>query len=310
MMKTLLIAGADDLGNPGPDWTFGFGLADAKASVDLILADNNTGARIRTGSVSQGQQTETPFTLSSTQNVRVVLGWADPETLLSPDELAGKTLVNDLDVKVIDPNGNTILPYVLNPNDPCVTSQFADCQPATRGVNTVDNTEEVEIANAGPGTYRVEVNGTTIANGASQQYVLIANAPLGSAAVCTDSYEPNDTAATAFGNLPSGATINARFCTQSDVDYFKFSPSAFGTVTIIVTATDTPVTVTETLNAQTLNPTTIPAGTSGSFQAAGSPGTTVMVRLEPGGTIGPNASYTLTVTYPVAATPRRRTAHH
>ena len=308
MMKTLLIAGADDLGNPGPDWTYGFGLANAQASVDLILADNNTGARIRTASVSQGQPTEIPFTLPSTQNVRVVLGWADPETLLSPDELAGKTLVNDLDVKVIDPNGNTILPYVLNPNDPCVTSQFTDCQPATRGVNTVDNTEEVEIANAGPGTYRAVVSGTTIANGASQQYVLIANAPLGS--VCTDPYEPNDTAATAFGNLPTGTTLNARFCTQSDVDYFKFAPTAFGTVTITVTATDTPVKVTQIMNGQSLNPATIAAGTNGSLQAAASPGTTDMVRLEPAGTIGANAGYTLTVSYPFTPPVRRRTSHH
>jgi hypothetical protein len=68
--------------------------------------------------------------------------------------------------------------------------------------------------------------------------------------------------------------------------------------------------VTEILNAQTLNPTTIAAGTSGSFQSSTSPGVTDMVRLEPGGTIGPNAGYTLTVTYPVAAIPRRRSAHH
>ena len=32
----------------GPDYTFGFGLADAKASVDLIRDDNGTGSRIRT----------------------------------------------------------------------------------------------------------------------------------------------------------------------------------------------------------------------------------------------------------------------
>jgi hypothetical protein len=310
MMKTLLIAGADDLGNPGPDWSFGFGLADAKATVDLIIADNNTGARIRTGDVAQSQQTETAFTLTSTQNVRVVLGWADPETLISPDEPAGKTLVNDLDLKVIDPSGNTVFPYVLNPNDPCITIQFTDCQPATRGVNTVDNTEEVEIANASPGTYRTVVSGTTIASGSSQSYVLIANAPFGSAAVCTDPYEPNDTPATAFGNLATGSTINGRFCTQSDVDYFKFSPTAFGTVVVTVTATDTPVIVTEILNGQTLNPATIAPGTFVIFQATTSPGTTDMIRLEPGGTIGPNAGYTLAVTYPVAATPRRRSANH
>src|SRR4029077_19361571 len=44
ILKTLLIAGADDVGPAGPDFTYGFGLADAKASVDLILADGGNGS--------------------------------------------------------------------------------------------------------------------------------------------------------------------------------------------------------------------------------------------------------------------------
>jgi hypothetical protein len=315
MLKTVLIAGADDLGNPGPDWTYGFGLADAKASVDLILADNNTGRRIRTASASQGQQIETSLTLSSPQNVRVVLGWADPEVLLVADpvtdELAGKTLVNDLDLKVIDPSGNTILPYVLDPNDPCITSDGTiACKPATRGVNTVDNTEEVEIANAAAGTYRVMVNGTSIASGSSQPYVLIANALLGTVTVCTDSYGPNGTPDTAFGNLPTGTSLNTRFCAQSDVDYFKFAVTDVGTVSVTVTATDTPVKVTLLANGVAVGTKTIAAGGSDSISVAVTSSTAYLVRLEPAGTIGANAGYTLTVRYPFTVPLRRRTSHH
>ncbi len=58
ILKVLLIAGADDLGKPGPDYIYGFGLANAQASVDLIRADGNTGSRIRAGDISQGQQIE------------------------------------------------------------------------------------------------------------------------------------------------------------------------------------------------------------------------------------------------------------
>src|SRR5205823_14882113 len=116
ILKTLLIAGADDLGIAGPDYIYGFGLVDAKASVDLIVADNNSRSRIRTADIAQGQQIETTFGISGTQNVRLVLGWADPEVVLAPDEVAGKTLVNDLDLKVIDPSGAAVLPYVLDPN--------------------------------------------------------------------------------------------------------------------------------------------------------------------------------------------------
>jgi hypothetical protein len=307
-LKTLLIAGADDRGNPGPDYTFGFGLANAQASVDLILADNNTQSRILTGTVSQGQEVETPLTVLAPGKVRVVLGWADPEVLLTADDLAGKTLVNDLDVKLIDPSGNTIRPYVLDPANPSA--------PATRGVNSTDNVEEIEVANAVAGTYRLIIDGTNIANGPTQSYVLIANAPLGAINTCTDSYEPNDTPATAFGNLPSGSTLSARFCTQGDVDYFKFTVALPGTVSAVVTSTDTPVKVTLLSNGGEVATKTIAAGTTDTVSAdfppiVSAPVTNaIVVRLEPAGTIGPNAGYTLTVLYPYFAGPRRRSTHH
>ena len=300
MLKTLFIAGADDLGNPGPDYTFGFGLANAQASVDLILADNNTQSRIRTGTLSQGQEVETPLIVVAPGKLRVVLGWADPEVLLTADELANKTLVNDLDVKLIDPSGNTILPYVLDPANPSV--------PATRGVNSTDNVEEIEVANAAAGTYRLIIDGTNIANGPTQSYVLIANAPLGAINTCTDSYEPNDTPATAFGNISSGSPLTARFCTQSDVDYFKFS-AATGAVNATVTTNDTPVLVTLLSNGVQMAAKTIAPGMTDTigFTEFGTTGNE-LVRLEPAGTIGPNAGYTLTVSY--SSPPRRRSTHH
>ena len=137
ILKTLLIAGADDLGNAGPDFTFGFGLVDAKASVDLIIADAGTGSRIRTGTIGNGQDVDIPMTLSATQNFRVVLGWFDPEVLLTPDPtvpgddpLADKTLVNDLDLRVVDPTGATVLPYVLSLSNP--SSRWQRARPITR----------------------------------------------------------------------------------------------------------------------------------------------------------------------------------
>ena len=81
-LKTLLIAGADDLGNAGPDYTYGFGLVDAKASADLIIADAAHGNRIRNGTLSARQTLEYPLTVPSGQSLlRVVVGWADPEVL-------------------------------------------------------------------------------------------------------------------------------------------------------------------------------------------------------------------------------------
>jgi hypothetical protein len=237
-MKALLIAGVTDLGNPGPDYTYGFGMVDAKKSVDLILADGGTGKRIRNLNLAQGATVEVPMTLSPAQNLRVLLNWADPPTvLLGDDALSAKALVNDLDVKVIDPSGVTHLPYVLDK-----VNYTAN---ATLGVNTVDNVEMIDIANAPAGTYRVIVSGTHIAEG-PQGAVLVLSADAGaSAPPCRDAIESaigsNDTPGTAFGNLVPGQELSGGLCSQNDVDYYKFVATDPGPVSVTVTAGDTPI---------------------------------------------------------------------
>jgi hypothetical protein len=162
-LKALLIAGAEDLGNPGPDYTFGFGLVNAKASIDFIR-DN----RVRTFTLSQGQTHEIALALDQTQDLRVVLNWSDPSIpYLGGTEVAEKALVNDLDVTVIEPAGNTILPWTLNKDQ--VTAN------AVRGVNAVDPVEMIEIAGAAPGIYRVIVTGKSVPEG-PQTAVVVASA--------------------------------------------------------------------------------------------------------------------------------------
>ena len=115
-LKALIIAGAEDLGNPGPDYTFGFGLVNAKSSVDLILADEGSGQRIRNLTFAQGlqQSVEVPIVVSATQNLRIVLNWADPAiALLGGDDVTQLALVNDLDLRVVDPSGKWRMPNQL-----------------------------------------------------------------------------------------------------------------------------------------------------------------------------------------------------
>lgn len=170
-LRTLLIAGTEDRGNAGPDYSYGFGLADAKASVDLILADGGAGTRIRNGALAQGQSYEVDMILGAPQNLRVTLGWADPDiAYLGGSDISDPALVNDLDVRVIDAATNVTYPYVLDKNSPTT--------PATRAANHVDNTEMIEIANAPAGVYRIVVSATTIADASPQAFVLIANAPV------------------------------------------------------------------------------------------------------------------------------------
>jgi len=315
-LKTLLIAGALDVGVAGPDYTFGFGFLDGKRSADLITNDGGTGKRIRINSVAQGAQSEVTMTLPSVQDLRVVLGWSDPEVLILGDEFADKTLVNDLDLKVIGPGGNTILPYVLDPQDLCISDTLHNptCQPATHGVNTVDNTEEVELANAPAGVYRLIVTGSRVASG-TQQFVLVGNGDVGAAAPqCVDSTEPNDTAATAFGYLDTGAPQQGRICSQTDVDFFKVRTNTGNPVVVKVAAGDTPLRVTLSGNNFPGATVDVPANGTATVQTQLSilispiPTTDLLIKVEPIGTVGANASYTVTATYKYVPAPRRRAA--
>jgi hypothetical protein len=297
-LRAVIIAGTDDLGNPGPDYTFGFGLVNAKTSVDTIIADGGRGDRIRNLTVSQGQQFEIPVVVSQAQPLRVVLGWPDPPiAFLGGDEIAAKALVNDLDLHVVDPSGTVHFPWVLDKNDPTAN--------ATRGVNTVDNTEMVEIANAGPGTYRVVVRGSSVAEG-PQKAVLVTSAR--AAAECRDPQEPNDTPETAHGNLVPRQMVQGAICSQGDVDYFKFVATAPGPVRVTVTAFDTPIRATLTgpgVNASI----DVPAGSTRTLSGnASAVPAQMLLRLEAIGSPGADPRYTFVPEFGQTTGSRRRSA--
>ncbi len=308
ILKTLMIATAEDLGNPGPDFTYGFGLLNARSAVDTIIADGAQGRRIATKSIATGEKVEIPVSLSATQNLRVVLGWSDPEVLTFPidsgdptDPLAAATLVNDLDLKIIDPRGNEVLPYVLDATNPS--------QPATRGVNRLDNTEEVEISGAAAGTYKIVVTGTNVTASSPQTFVVVANGELGTAAVpCSDPFGITNTPETAYGNLVAGQTITRRTCDPADVDFVKFLVDKPGAVTVTVSATDTPVRVTLTSSATQTVTLDVPAGTRQTVSTtfSGTTPTIFFAKVEPIGTIGASARYSITPSFSYAQHGRRR----
>ncbi len=305
-LKAVLLAGADDLGNPGPDYTYGYGLANAKKAVDLIIADGGTGSRIRTLSLANGQAEtqELRLNVPTTQNVRVLLQWNDPPIAASPtfpDDIAPVALVNNLDLKVIGPDSTVYLPWVLNKNDPNAN--------ATKGVNSIDNTEMLELANAAPGSYRVVVTGTRVTEG-PQTAVVVASVPVSNAPVCKDLQEPNNDAGAAYGNLTGGSAVSGGLCAADDLDFYKFLATRTGPVSVTVTAGDTAlrVTLTGTGIARTQD---IPAGATATLNAdANSVPNAITVKIEAIGTRGDVPTYVFTPTFGVDNGTRRRSTRH
>lgn len=157
LIKLLLMNGAMDIGNPGPDYTFGFGMMDINRSLQML---NNI--RYSRNNIANGaQQTMTVNVPANTAQLKVMLYWHEAAASV----LATKQLINDLDLEVLDPSGNTVLPLILNP-DP----QHVD-DVAVNGVDKLNNVEQVVINNPVNGTYTVRVKGTAVVV-ASQSYLV------------------------------------------------------------------------------------------------------------------------------------------
>ncbi|WP_233231660.1 S8 family serine peptidase [Tichowtungia aerotolerans] len=153
-LKGLIIHTADDLGNAGPDYKFGWGLMNTKAAADLLkdVAENGT-QRIVEDLLTSGDMSDT-YTIASTgiEPLKVTLCWTDQaglSTTASDDRTPD--LVNDLDLKVIDPNGGTNYPYKLSYANPTGIA-------TTDSENSVDNVEQVYIENPVAGQYTVLID--------------------------------------------------------------------------------------------------------------------------------------------------------
>jgi hypothetical protein len=155
--KALLIHTAVDLDHTGPDYRFGYGRVDGVAAVDTIIARD-----LREEAITvQGQIDEYTITVSgSPAQLKASLAWDDPAGSLA----AVKKLVNDLDLVLQAPDGSIYYPWVLDPSNPD--------NPATTGVDDINNQEQVVVTSPMNGTWTVRVKGTAVPD-APQDYSLV-----------------------------------------------------------------------------------------------------------------------------------------
>jgi hypothetical protein len=155
-LKGLILHAADDLGNPGPDYRFGFGLMNTQAAADIITnALNFTALDILTEDALTTSQITATYHIDydGSGPIKATLCWTDPPgPSQSGLDNTTSVLVNDLDLRIIDADGTTVyMPYLLTPASPSTA--------ATTGDNSLDNVEQVEIVSPTTiGTYTVEVS--------------------------------------------------------------------------------------------------------------------------------------------------------
>jgi len=156
LMKAILLNTADDLGNEGPDFTFGYGRVNARRAI-LCLEQN----RYYQNSISQSTtQTQIINVPAGTKQLKVMLYWNDYEGAAS----ASVPLVNNLNLTVTTPTSTIVQPWVLDPNNPSAV--------AVRGTDNINNSEQVTIDDPAAGNYTISVNGFSVPQG-PQNYVVV-----------------------------------------------------------------------------------------------------------------------------------------
>ncbi len=164
-IKAVLIHTAIDGGKQaGPDPEFGWGVINALEAGRIVATeDRRIGENrlMQTGELGGGESRDHAFpsTWATGNTLRATLVWTDPPAKPNAGGLDDdtRTLVNDLDLELVAPNGRVFHPYRLDPADP-------RREASTDAANHVDNVEVIDVApdealrtDPGQGTWTVRV---------------------------------------------------------------------------------------------------------------------------------------------------------
>lgn len=170
-MKGLAIQAADDAGNVGPDYQYGWGVMNTDRAAWIIT--NNAAwdslPHIKEVSLADGNMVQFGVMAMTGTPLKVTIAWTDPAGPEQPWALnpTNLTLVNDLDLRIIDPDGvTTNYPWILDPTQPSVT--------ANNGDNFRDNVEQVLIPAPTNGCYTVSITHKgSLSNGVQDVSIII-----------------------------------------------------------------------------------------------------------------------------------------
>ena len=147
-VKSVFVETADDLGEAGPSFDYGFGRINVAKAVDLLNAGNFLEEQIANADVF----TWTFNWDGSFPQVSFTLAWDDPAAA----ENANPTLVNDLDLKLVSPSGLvTAYPWKLDPANPIYQAAY--------GIDHTNNIEQVRRnAPLQTGLWKVMITGYNV----------------------------------------------------------------------------------------------------------------------------------------------------
>lgn len=184
-VRALLAHTANDKGTEGPDYIYGWGLADAKRAseaiynnIEGIINNEKKSTLIKEVTLNQGNK----YTLyvvpyETSQPLSATISWTDPQGNLVNNvvDLTNPNVVNDLDLKIVKINSNgtesTYYPWKLGG-----MSNLTGAATKT-STNDVDTIERVDVKNPEIATYKIIVspktNATPLLPGGSQTFSIV-----------------------------------------------------------------------------------------------------------------------------------------
>lgn len=169
-MKALVLHTADDVGNPGPDYRFGWGLMNTERAAWAVTnnASWDSLPHIKEVSLNDGEMVEFDIQAVTGTPLKVTIVWTDPEGPVPPSSCdpTNRMLINDLDLRVFSTDGSTNFPWVLDGANPSSN--------AVAGDNVLDNVEQICVDAPAAGTYTVQVSHKgTLTNGVQDVSILV-----------------------------------------------------------------------------------------------------------------------------------------
>lgn len=174
-----------DTGDPviyhaGPDYATGFGLVDAEAARKIVTREKQwKEATLNSTGASNSWCISVP---EGTDEIKVVIVWDDEPGDTTTAEDTPK-LVNDLDLELMDPDGNIYYPWTLDPlpltaipgNGALDPIQIGDVNPAYRDADHINNVEMAQICYPKAGTWTARVKAFDLPLGNAQSYSLVSS---------------------------------------------------------------------------------------------------------------------------------------
>ncbi len=160
LIKAAMLNTCDDLGNPGPDFIYGWGRVNARKAYETFANNNIINGML----ANQDSVIHTINVPAEIAQLKVMVYWTDPEASVS----ASTHLVNDLDMTMTDPNNVEHLRWSLDPS-PSISSLSS---PAVAGEDHLNNMEQIVIDDPASGSYAVKLKGYNVPMGPQEYYLV------------------------------------------------------------------------------------------------------------------------------------------